>query len=57
LVSELDPTALAPLPANGRDVREIGHYGTGDLELTIRSNEEAEAARSFIRSAFEEVGG
>jgi predicted transport protein len=57
LYLKLDPSEVQPLPPNARDVREIGHYGTGDFELSIRSKEEAEAARDLISSAFDRVGG
>jgi len=45
------------MPTNARDVRDIGHYGTGDFELSIRTQEEAEAAREYIKLSFERVGG
>jgi predicted transport protein len=32
---KLDPAAVAPLPANARDVSKTGHFGTGDLELVV----------------------
>jgi predicted transport protein len=57
LFLKLDPSELQSLPDNARDVREIGHYGTGDLELTIKTMSEAEAAKELIRMAFEKVGG
>ncbi len=57
LFLKLDPDELSPLPANARDVRQIGHYGTGDLELTIRTKEDVELARPLIKAAFERTGG
>lgn len=34
-----------------RDVREIGHFGTGDLEITIRSSNDIQRAHDlFVRS-------
>ncbi len=36
-----------------RDVREIGHYGTGDLEVTIRSDEDLEKAKPLILKSYE----
>lgn len=57
LFLKLNPTELPEIPKNARDVREIGHYGTGDFELTIRTKDEAEAAQKFIRMAFDRVGG
>ena len=45
------------IPENGRDVSNIGHYGTGDLEITINNSEEMEVSKKYIRSAFENIGG
>ncbi|MBP3619856.1 MAG: DUF91 domain-containing protein [Clostridia bacterium] len=36
-----------------RDVRNIGHWGCGDLQLTIKSEEEAELAKNLIKDAYE----
>ena len=57
LFLKLDPKQLVTMPKNARDVGNIGHYGTGDLELTIHTPDEAKAAQSLIKSSFEEVGG
>lgn len=37
-----------------RDVTHIGHYGTGDVELIIRTKEELEFAKNFIQRAYDE---
>lgn len=37
-----------------RDVRKIGHYGTGDLEITITTDEGLEKAKAFIIQSYEE---
>lgn len=37
-----------------RDVRKIGHFGTGDLEITIASHEDLEKAKPFIIKSYEE---
>jgi predicted transport protein len=49
-------------PAKGphgisRDVSHIGHYGTGDLEITIRTAAELEKAKPFLRQSYEQMGG
>lgn len=36
-----------------RDVRQIGHFGTGDLEVTIASNDDIERAVELIRSSYD----
>lgn len=57
LFLKLDPAELQPLAANMRDVRNIGHYGTGNLEMTVRSMPDVEAARDLIKRSYERVGG
>jgi len=37
-----------------RDCREIGHYGTGDLEVRINSDEDVIKAQSLILKSYEE---
>lgn len=36
-----------------RDVRKIGHYGTGDLEVTIASVDDLELAKPFIQLSYD----
>jgi len=36
-----------------RDVRQIGHYGTGDLEITIRTISDLEQAESLIFKSYD----
>jgi len=57
LFVKVDPTAVGPLPSFARDVREIGHYGTGDLELSIRNFADFEASKKIIELAYQTVGG
>jgi predicted transport protein len=45
------------IPGNGRDVSNIGHYGTGDLEITVNNSDEMEIAKEYIKNAFENIGG
>ncbi len=54
---KMNPDDYEKLPSNARDVRNIGHYGTGDFELTIESLEDLEEAKQFIRESFERIGG
>jgi len=39
-----------------RDVSEIGHFGTGDVEATLKSLEDVEAVKPLIQQAYEKVG-
>jgi predicted transport protein len=36
-----------------RDVRHIGHFGTGDLEITIDSDEALERAKPFLVQSYD----
>ncbi len=36
-----------------RDVRSIGHFGTGDLEITISSDEQLERAKPLVLKSYE----
>ena len=57
LYLKLNPKELENMPANARDVSEIGHYGTGDFELTVSSEKEVETAKEYIVKAYQKVGG
>jgi predicted transport protein len=45
-------TAVAVLP-KARDLTNIGHWGTGNLEVTISSMADLDAAKPFINAAYE----
>jgi predicted transport protein len=36
-----------------RDVRNIGHYGTGDLEITIKNQTDLDKAKKLIETSYE----
>jgi predicted transport protein len=57
LFLKLDPKKTPGPPGMSRDVTEIGHYGTGDLEITVKSLEDLELAKPYLKQAYEEVGG
>ncbi|HUT59177.1 MAG TPA: DUF5655 domain-containing protein [Phycisphaerae bacterium] len=50
----LDPGTVNLEEGFSRDVRDVGHHGTGDLELTVRSLEDLEKAKPIIQRSFEE---
>ena len=56
LYLHLDPAQVLPLPANGRDVSQQGHWGTGDLELALTSQADLDAAKPLILMAYEGRG-
>ena len=53
LYLRLDPTNLELDPGFTRDVRAIGHWATGDLEVTVDSSTDLEPAMSLIRQSYE----
>lgn len=53
LTLKLNPETVALEKGFSRDVRMIGHWGTGDLELTLRAFEDLEKAKPLIRRAYE----
>ena len=50
---KVDPDSVPPEEGFSRDVRNIGHFGTGDLEITIRSHEDLERARPFLQQSYD----
>ncbi len=50
----LNPDEVALEDGFSRDVRGVGHHGTGDLELTIRNLDDLEKAKPLIKKSFEE---
>ncbi|MGO7919424.1 DUF5655 domain-containing protein [Rhizobium ruizarguesonis] len=50
---KLDPSTVALQNGFSRDVRNIGHYGTGDLEISLKSMADFEKAQQLIRRAYE----
>jgi predicted transport protein len=57
LFVKLDPKKHAGPPNISRDVSDIGHFGTGDLEITVRTSEDLELAKPYLRLAYQKVGG
>jgi len=53
LFLKVDPTTIRLEPGFSRDVRETGHFGTGDLELTIRTMADLERAKPHIVTSYE----
>ena len=49
----LDPDTVELDLAMMRDVRQIGHFGTGDLEITIRSKKDIEKVVRLIEASYE----
>jgi predicted transport protein len=49
----INPDLVLPLPSFARDVRSVGHWATGDLELSITSAVEFDMAKQLIYLAYE----
>ena len=51
---KLDPDSVALEKDFSRNVRDVGHWGTGDLELHIRTPADLEKAKPIIERAYQE---
>lgn len=49
----LDPDGVDIDEAFMRDVRQIGHYGTGNLELTIKTKKDIEKVSALIKASYD----
>ncbi len=50
---KVDPSTITLEKGFTRDVSEIGHYGTGDLEITIRTSADLKKAVPLIQRSYE----
>lgn len=57
LFLKLDPKKHAGPDGISRDVSNVGHFGTGELEVTITSQDDLEETKPFVELAFRSVGG
>lgn len=57
LYLKLSPADVKPAPDNYRNMSKIGHYGTGDVELSVKTEVQFESAKKFIEMAYNKVGG
>jgi predicted transport protein len=51
--TKVDPDTVSPEDGFTRDVRKIGHFGTGDLEITIRNQQDLERAKPLLIKCYE----
>ncbi|HEY1043352.1 MAG TPA: DUF5655 domain-containing protein [Telluria sp.] len=54
IMLKVDPDSVALEPGFSRDVRQIGHWGTGDLELTLASMADFEKAKPLLDRSYSE---
>jgi len=50
---KLDPDTIQLEEGFTRDVRKIGHWGTGELEVVVRSDEDLKKAEPLLTQAYE----
>lgn len=50
---KVDPSTIQLEKGFTRDVHDIGHYGTGDLEITIQNDEDLKRAESLLLKSYE----
>nr|WP_321497346.1 DUF5655 domain-containing protein [uncultured Methanolobus sp.] len=57
LYLKVNPKTLDYIPDICRDVTSIGHFGTGDFEITVKSEADLNVAKEFILLSFKNIGG
>lgn len=50
---KIDPGTIELEDGFTRDVRNVGHFGTGDLEVTLKSHDDLERAKPLIVQSYE----
>lgn len=50
---KVDPDSIDLVDGFTRDVRKIGHYGTGELEVRIRTNQDLTLAEPLLVQSYE----
>jgi predicted transport protein len=53
LYLHLNPELIDPMPSNARNVLNSGHWGTGDLEISIAEEADIERVKLLIQQAYE----
>lgn len=53
LYLHLDVDVVPPPPGIGRDVRQQGHWGTGDMELSLTTAADLDVVKPLIQQAYE----
>ena len=55
LRAKLNPDTVTLEDGFTRDMRNIGHYGTGDLEISIKDEQDFQKAKPLIDRAYQEA--
>jgi predicted transport protein len=51
---KVDPASVPLEPGFTRDVSNVGHFGTGDLEITLSKSEDLERAMPLLKRSYED---
>jgi predicted transport protein len=51
--AKLDPDSIRLEAGFTRDVRQIGHFGTGDVEIRVKDREMLECAKPLVQASYE----
>ena len=51
--ANVDPDTVELVDGFTRDVRQVGHWGTGDLGVTMRTDEDLERAKPLLVKSYE----
>ena len=54
---KLDPKKVDAPKRLARDVTDIWHYGTGDLELSVRNQSDLDIVKPLLEQAYRKIGG
>lgn len=57
LFLKLKPADISDPPDIYRDVSDIGHYGTGNVEFTVKSEQDTDIVKPYIDMAYRKIGG
>ena len=50
---KVEPTSDVIEPGFTRDVSKVGHFGTGDLEITLTKPEDLKRAKALIQQSYD----
>lgn len=53
LYLKVDPTVVELEDGFTRDVSSVGHFGTGDLEVSVKNYDDFERAKDLIARSYE----
>ncbi|MFM0173337.1 DUF5655 domain-containing protein [Paraburkholderia sediminicola] len=55
MILKLDPSTVALEEGFSRDISQIGHWGTGDVELTLRGQADFDRAKTLLERSYIEA--